>query len=66
MGIGIVRAILTLGLVLLILSVLSLAIVPPDDPGRVAALIAVAANLITIVGAGIVLGVWHWKTRKRP
>jgi hypothetical protein len=55
MGVVVLRGILSLGLVLFILSLVALVWVPADSPGAVPAALALTANLLTVVGAGLVL-----------
>lgn len=55
MGIAVCRAVLILGLVLLVTSLASLALASPDTPHFVAALLAVGVNMITVAGAALLL-----------
>ena len=55
MGVAILKAVLSLGLTLLILSIIAFLFVPRDAPGLVPAILSIAANVITVVGCGIVL-----------
>ena len=55
MGVAFLRAILSFGIFLLALSLISLLLVPPDAPGFVAAVLSVGANSITVIGSLLIL-----------
>lgn len=55
MVIAVLRSLLSLGLVLLVLSLFALVLVPADSPSAVPAVLALTANLITVAGAGLIL-----------
>jgi uncharacterized membrane protein len=55
MGVPILRAVLSLGLTLLVLSVMALLFVSTDSPSFVPAVLATLANLITVLVAAVVL-----------
>lgn len=59
MGVPILRAVLSLGLTMLVLSLSALLFAPRDAPEFVPASLAVAVNLITVIGSGLVL---RWLT----
>ena len=55
MASAVLRLVLFFGLLLLIMSLFALAIVPRDEPGFIPAVLAVAANAITVGAAGFFL-----------
>jgi mannose/fructose/N-acetylgalactosamine-specific phosphotransferase system component IIC len=65
MGEFIFRIILSFGLFLLVFSLFALAIVKPDTPEFVPAVLSVAFNLITVIGAALVVRYLRAKNKKR-
>lgn len=65
MAIAFLRVILYFGLFLLVISLFSLAIVPRDAPGFVAAVLSVSANIITVGGAALILRLMLAKEARR-
>ena len=64
MDASVVKAVFSLGLTLLVLSLLALIFAPRDSPGLVPAALAVAANLVTVIGAAIILRRWAAAQRR--
>jgi hypothetical protein len=66
MGESLCRIGLSLGLVLLIFSLFALSLVKPDTPEFVAAVLSTLANLITVVGCGLLLRYLISRRNKNP